>query len=227
MPQRCRLCDHPKRAEIDRAIVAKSIPSRRMATQYGVDPKTITNHRNRHITAEVAKAVQRTGERRADDLLAELDRIRVFIDKLLTACDEWLTDANDPAKYDIGPRSSDLWVTYYVAGPQGELVRRKAKLSTLVDAVEARDEVLTVELIETRYADPRELVLKAVARLQAHVELLGRILGEIEPGASVNVFLLPEWQAVLATINRVLASHRPLRLQLAAELRRLTAGEAA
>src|SRR5689334_22486843 len=46
------------------------------------------------------------------NVLEQLDRGCRMVNKLMDAYSEWLTDAENPDKYDIGPRSSEVMVTY-------------------------------------------------------------------------------------------------------------------
>lgn len=61
MGQACTVCTHPKREELDAAIVSGQ-PNRRVAPQYGVDEKAIRRHKA-HITAALVDARERRAER--------------------------------------------------------------------------------------------------------------------------------------------------------------------
>lgn len=227
MTPRCTVCRHPKVREIDRALVSRSQTFRGLAGAHGLSVRALLRHSDDHVPAAIAAAVVRSEERREDDLKAELDRARTFVDKLLGACDRWLEDPDDPTRYDIGPRAEDLDVIYTTIGAKGTPIRRKRKLSALLGEVQAtRAEVLSIELVETRHADPRELILKAVTRLQAHLELLAKIMGKIDAGTTVNVLVMPEWQRIVHALLHELAGHPDLKVRVAARLEAI-AGEVA
>ena len=44
--------------------------------------------------------------------MAELRRCFERVNLLFDACDRWLRDADDPSRYDIGPRAAEVLVTY-------------------------------------------------------------------------------------------------------------------
>lgn len=86
----------------------------------------------------------------------------------MDACDAWLRDVEDPRRYDLGPRSEEVQVTYLAPGADGKAsVRRRAPLSSLLKAVE--DGGFEVIHSETRIADPRELILATARELRQTV----------------------------------------------------------
>ena len=65
--------------------------------------------------------------------MAELETTLRRVNKLFEACDEWLTDPEDPERYDLGPRAEELLVHYWPTGADGRRVRAKAPLSELLE----------------------------------------------------------------------------------------------
>ena len=55
MPQTCSICKHPKRAEIDKALL-KNIPMRKIAKEYFVSESAIYRHRQRHVSKALVQA---------------------------------------------------------------------------------------------------------------------------------------------------------------------------
>lgn len=112
----------------------------------------------------------------ADEALVEfgvLNELKFIYDRavlLFNACDRWLQDPEDPARYEIGARAEDITVVYswQKIGRGGELitVRKKDRLSTLLKQINQVHDDWEYGLIETRHADPRELVLKAATTLR-------------------------------------------------------------
>jgi hypothetical protein len=204
MPK-CTICTHEEREAIDHDLVAgKSYRS--VALRFGVSTSAACRHRRDHIPADLARLApgreqepgelarrdrlagqaedqQAAAEARALDLLAELNRAFVRVRKLLDACDRWLSDPDEPDRYDLGPRADELLVHYTAAGPNGIPIRAKAPLSTLLARAArcsagpgAADPSLFVDRVEFRRADPRELVLKAARRLEAELQLVARLV---------------------------------------------------
>ena len=72
--------------------------------------------------------------------MAELESTLRGVNKLFAACDDWLTDPEDPERYDLGPRAEELLVHCWRTGEDGERVRAKAPLSELLRRVEGGSE---------------------------------------------------------------------------------------
>lgn len=156
----------------------------------------------------------------ASELMTQLQRCFRRVNLLFDACDRWLRDAENPNQYDIGPRATDISVTYWEDGPKGRRVKRKAKLSSLLAEITCHNgRGRTIELVETKHADPRELVLKTAARLQAQVELLAKLIGELQQeGRTVNITLSAEWIELRTIMLQVLAPYPDARLAVARAL---------
>ena len=220
MPRVCSICSHPERAAIDKAIAAGAgAPG--LSTLFHVSDQAIYRHRDEHLPAELVRAVE--AERRADalDVMAELRRCFERVNLLFDACDRWLRDPADPSRYDIGPRAEELMVTYQEAGAEGRPVMRKAPLSRLLAKVEGQ--VLGVVMVETKHADPRDLVLKAADRLRHQSELLARLIGELDDRPQINLLLAPEWLEVRAALLEALAPFPDARAAVAERLLALEA----
>ena len=175
MPRTCTVCRHPDRASVDRALVQRR-PFRDIAHQFGVSKDAAVRHHDEHLPAALAEARRAADVAAAIDVMAEARRCFERVNLLFAACDRWLRNADDPSRYDIGPRAAELLVTYEQADPDtGRTKARKEPLSRLLARVEGGLSVGVV-LVETKHADPRDLVLKAVDRLHAHSELFVKIV---------------------------------------------------
>ncbi len=217
MPRACTVCTHAEREAIDRALV-DGAASRYVAKQYRIGKDAVHRHKADHLPAAMVKGREAREEAAAVDLMTELNRCFHRINLLFDACDRWLRDADDPSRYDIGPRAEEVQVTYTEPGPDGRRVQRKRPLSDLLEQVEGRGR--TIGFAETKHADPRELVLKTAARLDSQLQLLGKLLGELKEGATVNVLIAPEWLQLRATLLVALAPHPEARQAVAAALAR-------
>jgi hypothetical protein len=195
--------------------------------------------------AALLSALSGEVERRTErglDVMAELETALRRVNKLFAACDEWLTDPADPERYDLGPRAEELLVHYWQAGEDGVRVRAKARLSELMDAAEPKPPEPNppapfrasglagreggggsgwVEGVEMRGADPRELILKAAKRLEAELQLVARLLGQLpapaeQGGPTVNVLITsPEWLTTRAAILAALEPYPEARAAVA------------
>jgi hypothetical protein len=118
------------------------------------------------ISAEVHARVEKENGRRLD-VMAEFERCFSRANLLFEACDRWLRDPEDPERYDINPRAEDVWVTFVERDEGGNArVRRKKRLSLLLEEVKGIRAGLEILTVETKSADPRKLVLDAIAELR-------------------------------------------------------------
>ena len=69
-----------------------------------------------------------------------------------------------------------------------------------------------------------ELRLKAIQRAERQIELEGRLLGELEDGATVNIAIMPEWLALRAALLAALAPYPEARIAVAERLAALGDG---
>ncbi len=212
MPRTCTVCAHPQRASIDHALVAGE-PYRAIARRFTASPDAVLRHKTAHLPADLLKAREVEQETRALDTMTELRRCLERTNLLFDACDAWLRDADDPSRYDLGPRAEDLVVTYAELGPDGRPVRRKAPLSELLGPVEESGR--RVVMVETKRADPRELVLKTAGRLQGQLELVAKLLGDLDERSPVAVLLAPEWLEVRSVLLNALTPFPEARAAVA------------
>jgi hypothetical protein len=77
-----------------------------------------------------------------------------------------------------------------------------------------------------RDAEDHELRLKAITRAEKQIELEGRLLGELQNGAPVNVVITPEWVAVRSVLLSALAPFPQAKIAVAEHLVALEAGRA-
>lgn len=216
MPRTCTICTHPERAAIDQAL-AHNEPYRQIAKHYGRSDSAVFRHQRDHLPPLLLAAIQVEEEAQALQVTTELHKGYARLQLLFEACDRCLRDPDDPARYDIGPRADDVQVTYWGVGRDGNPVRKKARLSQLLARLETAG--ITVDRGETKYADPRELILKTADRLQSYLELMAKLLGELQSGSRiVNIFISPEWQLVREVLLQALQSHPAARGAVASAL---------
>ncbi len=222
MTRTCTVCSHPERARIDKALVAVQNPYRDIARQYGLSKDALLRHKADHLLEEIVAAWQAERQANALELASELRGWMDTIGKLLRACDEWLTDPDDPTRYDLNPRAHELLVHHEVTerGPDGRpvVVRRKARLSDLLPRVQALHEGLTVTLIEHKAADPRKLILTTTKTLESHLRLIAEIAGKVQTQGLTTFLISPEWTALRSRMLVALGDHPEARLALAAAL---------
>ena len=214
MPQPCSICTHDARQAIDQALVSGA-PNRRIAAQFHVAEQAIRRHKSAHIPPKLAEAQAAHHTAQAIDIMAELQRGLARVNLLFDACDRWLRDADDPTQYDIGPRAHDVLVTY-TAVSDGRPLRKKARLSDLLDKTGQ-----SVESAETKYTDPRLLVLRTSAQLQSNLELIAKLIGQLDDRPQINLTISPQWIQIRTVILTALADYPEARASLATALQQV------
>lgn len=177
MPRTCKICSHDQKLAID-AQIAAGKSYRSIASQYNFSDGSVTRH-VKHCIPEALEAA-RQQEKTNSGLVVEDEVQKVFrrLNKLIDACDEWLTDPIDPEKYTLEPRDNELQIIYFDPNDidqNGNPKRKRDSLRRLLEKIEGeRYEVLK---IESKHADPRELVVKTAAQIGGQLELYGKLLG--------------------------------------------------
>jgi len=234
----CTVCSHGEREEIDRRLVAGGT-FRNIAERFGTSAAALYRHKDQHLRELLARAVRHEEvqaatlqaqvdaqedheQARAINLMDELRQAVQTVHLVRAACDRYLRDPDDPTRYDVSPRAEDVQVIYVEPGLDGKPVRKKERLSYLLGRLEGGG--VGVDRAETKYADPRDLILKTVTTLQGPLELFAKLVGDLDERPQVNVLVAPEWVQVRAA---VLAALRPYPEARAAVADRLLALEAA
>lgn len=129
------------------------------------------------------------------------------------------------ARYGLAKASVKRHAAAHVPAAVAPAVRAAAV--TRADDLLARVEALTADtqaiLGAAKEGKDHELALRAIARLEKQTELLARLVGELRDGPTVNVFVGPAWQAVLAVLLRALAPYPAVRAEVGDALARLAA----
>lgn len=221
MPRSCTVCTHTEREAIDRDLVAGETSFRNIAERFSLSVAALHRHKADHLPRTLLRAQVAQEQADAIDVMAELERCFGRVNLLFDACDRWLRDPADPSRYDIGPRAEELMVTFTEQGVGGRLVKRKAPLAELLVCIDREDR--TVTMVETKHADPRDLVLKTAGRLQPQIELLAKLLGELDDRPQVNITLSAEWVQIRTVLLDALAPHPEARASVSAALLELEA----
>lgn len=183
--------NHPKRDEILKALMVANPNFRRVSEKFNVSQSALRSFRTRHVTKPVQAILETAAEVQAEtpivarDLLAKVSLLLDRGYRMLAAADAWLEDPNAPGRYNLNPRTHEVDVVYE-RQVGDRVVRSTEKLGKLLCDVEAGLGI-TVVKGETKTADPRKLLLEAVAALKPALELLGKVTGELRPDTQVNV----------------------------------------
>ena len=147
MPRSCTLCEHPKREEIDRALVGET-SNLSVSSVFGVSESAVRRHKANHLPATLAKAHGAGEAARGDDLLEQV----------------------------------------------GDLQRRAL---AILELAERTGELRTA--------------LSAIREARGNLELLAKLLGELDERPVVNLNVSPEWLELRTVIVGALALHPDAR----------------
>lgn len=211
MPQRCTICTHPDRDEINRALVARE-PVRAIAGRFGLKNSSVWRHSDDHLPAAMLKAEEAREEAASIDLWAMLVADQQFRDKLREACARWLEDPDDPARFDVGLRSDDVDVLYRERIAEDQWRPKRAKLSRLLAMVEGED--LVVDRGEMKYEDPRGLAVKILNASARQNELVAKVLGQLGEVGGAN-----EGPVLIAAVMQAVAPYPEAQAAVVAALR--------
>ena len=144
MPRSCTVCAHPRREEIDRALV-EGVSTAEISGRYRtVGERAVRRHRSNHLPAKLVMAEKAAEMAEADDLLDQV----------------------------------------------GDLQRRAL---AILDKAEAAGELKTA--------------LSAIREARGNLELLAKLLGELDERPVVNLNVSPEWLELRALIITALEPH--------------------
>ncbi len=143
MPRSCTVCVHPRREEIDRALVAGA-SNRSVASLYDVSEAAVRRHKANHLPARMVMAEKATEAAEADNLLDQA----------------------------------------------GDLQRRAL---AILDRAEEAGELRTA--------------LSAIREARGNLELLAKLLGELDERPVVNLTVSPQWLELRAVIVGALEPH--------------------
>ncbi|HTE19109.1 MAG TPA: hypothetical protein VK689_12100 [Armatimonadota bacterium] len=215
-----------------RADVQDDLKAAQIAEKYGVTTQAVYRRLHRlQLSTTAAAVAPQESERyvsRTLDAMAELLDSLSYVRLLRDALDEWLRDANHPDQYDVGPRATEIHVQYLVKVPTDSsyrLEKRKATLSRLLSAVgEIDDEEVHYETLgaESKYADPRELILKTCQEARATVGAaadLARFLGEARRMEEFREEMLAAIGEASPEVQRAITERLRSRLVLHAAVR--------
>jgi len=178
---------HPQRQQIVRAL-ARGESFRDVAGRFGISRSALHRFLKNKLIARAAETRAELILNDGKDILDEINKIMVRVQKMWNACDEWLSDPNNSEKYYLGPRADELSVVY-LEKIDDKWVTRRNILSTILHE---KDENIAVSSVHYRHADPRRLFLETARVLAIQLELLAKISGEIKD-VTINIINTPVW----------------------------------
>ncbi len=169
---RCKVCDSNQVADINLMLRNKETISK-ISKLYGIDRKTITKHRDQ-CAAGFLSEDEETGSIAGDALIKDVRTQIAMVKKMVAACDEWLTDPDDPSKYYIGPRGEDIEIMYGEVSQRTGREKPQSKKANLQEILNVIDQSgkFVIRGTKDNYADPRKLLLEAIGKLEGTVKMI-------------------------------------------------------
>jgi hypothetical protein len=175
MPQLCTVCTHPKRKEIDLALVRAEQSNRAIASDFGLHESSVKRHRVVHLAPILQQALAEQTQADKIDCNLELAKCFARVNKLFDACDVALTDPNDSERYTLAPNADEIEVIYFDHDGQ-KSVRRKESLSVLLARIENKGGLL-IDTVQVKRIDASKRMLEAAHLLSAQIERIGKLFG--------------------------------------------------
>lgn len=163
--------------------VSQGMESKAICAKYDISPQLLSAYIRQTAARELAKEVV-TDQRKGAAMYADrLEVLQAYCQKVIDACDEWLTDPDRPERYTMDPRAEDLKVVYTVTeedeSGKPRKVRKHADLSYLLDEL-YRYGRIEPQTVSYKATDPRKLILDALSLAQSNIESIAKIMGYVQ-----------------------------------------------
>ena len=179
---------HPNRIQIEEDLI-KGVSIAEIARKYHIRRQSVSRYRDSKLAIRLKNAHDLADLRDADKLWDAIVSITDRARKLYDACDEYLTDPDDPSKYSLDIRASEIRVIYEVPGSNGRPKTRRANLQELIDLVERE---IPINNIEIKGSDIKKVLLDTAKVLTNQLELLAKIQGQIKT-IQINIMNNPQF----------------------------------
>lgn len=212
---------HPQKDRIIKALIRRE-SYRKIKERFGCSQAALSRYLNTKLRARVTKVRERMELGDGKTVLVLLEEIRAPMQKLLESCEKYLQDPENPDLYDLGPRDDDIMVNCAERDEEGRITgRRKVRLSKLLQF--AGKMGVEVEHLQWRIADPRALIIKVAAEIRGQLELIGKLVGDIEP-AQVSISTHPDFIELQQIILQVTADQPEMAEMIAQRIDQMARG---
>lgn len=222
MPKRTTEIDkHPQKEKIIKAVI-KGVPFSEITERYGIPKSTMCDYMRDKLIPKIAKHEAERDMKDSKFVLSEIASIMSKMKKMYDACDEYLTDPDNPDKYSLLPRAWEMDVKYLdyrnVPEDNPKPVQKSMTLQALIDEMRGQQK----ELVEIKYKhhDPRKVITETATVLTKQLELLARIQGSIKD-VSINIINSPIWVDIQNALLQVTNKFPEIREEMAKELIKL------
>lgn len=239
---------HPKRKQIEKALIKQELSLREIGKKYGIHPTTLSRYRKEKLVAQMAGVTVKTKPRSQQhgtgppidvervrakleedellegiDLLREVNGIIKRVKKLFDACDAYLTDPADPSRYTLAPRAEEILVQKVTYSDRGAPTYESMTLQeALYEANHGEYASPQSEILQPRNManDPRTLVLSAAKGLQGQMKLLIDYAAELRAQGNSDITRHPEYHQLEQELMEAFSKYPELVEEIASVFRR-------
>lgn len=197
--------NHPKKAQIIKALISGSASQRSISDRFGVPKTSLQRYLTEHLAPQAAEALVKRRLSTGSEILEELERIMSVMQKLYGSAEEFLRDPDNPDKLYLGPRDFEVDVVY-VDRSEDPPVSRRQRLDLLMEQLEKKHPNLNIQRAHYHHTDPRDTIVKVASVLTKQLELVGRILGEIKD-VKIDLTKAEAWALIKNLVVRALKKH--------------------
>ena len=226
MGRRITVDNHPQRDKIVKALIANKRSYQAIADTFDIPRSTLSSYVKLRLLPAVAVEQEKTQQKEGSAFLDRVEQTMVRVQKMYDACDEWLTDPDNPGKYTLTPRAEEVKVIYNTLVDDGKggmkLQKRSDTLASLVDRIESESDVTVIEL-QSKATDPRKLILDTAVTLNKQLELLAKIQGLVKD--NINIVQNPEnlYLNMIQIVNTATINNPEIKERIIGELEKASA----
>ena len=223
MGRPCTICRHPKREEIDRALVRNEAGYRTVAARFGISASALFRHKREHLPALIAKGLEALGvtvqaSSPDDAIQAAQERPRALSSGLQVLADE-KAEAEEQARLAKLPPPPPPYAADLAKERRAMETRETEHAIDTFQQLRAINAACLEVLREARKDGKHSILLRAVDRIARQIELQAKLLGQIQDGATVNVAVLPEWHGIRQAVLDALQPYPEARLAVVRALK--------
>lgn len=194
MPRPCTVCSHPKREEIDKALLENVAGLRVVAKRFEVSLTAMWRHQTKHLPVTLARGFAAVG-----------------------AAPPRPVKPPKPAAPALS--SEDAQAKRIAEHAVAVEAKQERHAIDTVQQLRAINVACLEVLREARASGKSMMLLQAVDRIARQIELQAKLLGQIQDGATVNVAVLPEWHGIRQVVLQALGPYPQARLAVAEALK--------
>lgn len=142
-----------------------------------------------------------------DLLLIKVNQMLAKVEKLIKAADEFLTDPDDPTKYDLGPRDTEIIVSVQEQYEKGDPPPPRVRITLAEATKQLESHGYIVHSIQSRHADPRNLLLQGAKTLEGQLKLIIDYAAELRQQRHDDITLHPEYHKLEAELMEAFRKH--------------------